>query len=131
MGTDIRYGEGIRQVRESNDRILPHMHILRQQEFFRYFAVDLLSSCTYFPTADQPCDMDRCEIEGAEDVPEVLRERDAGEHEFRLDGWVRWDMPGDFTEYYDVYSEPERYTGYDGSKVWSFIHERISFQAIE
>jgi hypothetical protein len=29
--------------------------------------------------------------------------------------WVRWDMPGDFTEYYDVYSEAERYTGYDGT----------------
>jgi len=32
--------------------------------------------------------------------------------------WVRWDMPGDFTEYYDVYSEAERYTGYDGTRGW-------------
>ena len=128
MGTQKRYAGGIALVKEGDDRILPHMLKLREQEFFRYFAVDLLSSCTYFPTADAPCDMDRCEIEAADDVPDQLRERDEREHEFRLDGWVRWDMPGDFTEYYDVYVEPERHTGYDGSNVWNFIHDRIGFQ---
>mmetsp|Transcript_33823 Transcript_33823/g.68545 ORF Transcript_33823/g.68545 Transcript_33823/m.68545 type:complete len:250 (+) Transcript_33823:2-751(+) len=37
-------------------------------------------------------------------------------------------MPGDFTEYYDLVQEPERYTEYDGKRVWDFIHQKICFQ---
>jgi hypothetical protein len=37
-------------------------------------------------------------------------------------------MPGDFTEYYDLIEEPERYTEYQGQRIWKFIHERICFQ---
>ena len=104
-------------MRQNAGRLLPHFEHIRRQEFFRYFAVDLLSSCTYMPTEDAPCEMDKCEIEGADDVPEKMRERDLEEHDFRLDGWVRWDMPGDFTDYYDLTQEPERWTEHDGRKV--------------
>jgi hypothetical protein len=64
----------------------------------------------------------------ADDVSTELRKRDESEHSFQLDGWVRWDMPGDFTEYYDLVQEPERFTDYQGQRVWKFIHERICFQ---
>lgn len=47
------------------------------------------------------------------------------EHDFELDGWARWDMPSD--DYYDTQTFPEGYTGFDGSEVWNFIHERICF----
>lgn len=33
-------------------------------------------------------------MDSAEEVPDAMRERDMSEHDFRLDGWVRWDMPG-------------------------------------
>jgi ERO1-like protein alpha len=48
------------------------------------------------------------------------------EHYFDLDGWARWDMPTD--DYYDAFVNAEGYTGYDGSEVWNFIHNRICFQ---
>lgn len=48
------------------------------------------------------------------------------EHYFDLDGWARWDMPTN--DYYSTVAFPEAYTGYDGSEVWEFIHERICFK---
>lgn len=47
------------------------------------------------------------------------------EHDFDLDGWGRWDMPSE--DYYDTKAFPEGYTGYDGTLVWNFIHNRICF----
>lgn len=47
------------------------------------------------------------------------------ENSFDLDGWSRWDMPT--SDYYDTRTFPDGYTGYDGSEVWEFIHERICF----
>jgi len=122
------YKDGIFEVKKNHTRLLPHLEHVRKQSFFRLFAVDLLSSCTYMPSQDTPCEMDKCEIECSEDVTDAMRERDDLEHDFRLDGWVRWDMPGDFTDYYDLVQEPERWTEYDGRRVWKFIHERICFQ---
>jgi Endoplasmic Reticulum Oxidoreductin 1 (ERO1) len=58
-------------------------------------------------------------------VPIAIREQDMDEHYFELDGWARWDMPTD--DYYDAYVNEEGYTGYDGSEVWQFIHDRICF----
>lgn len=55
-------------------------------------------------------------------------EADTREHDFELDGWARWDMPTE--DYYDTTQFPEEYTGYDGSEVWDFIHNRISFKDI-
>jgi len=122
------YQEGINKVLKANKNLHSHFEVVREQEFFRYYAVDLLSSCTYFPTVEFPCEMERCDVDSAEDVRDDMRERDQNEHDFRLDGWVRWDMPGDFTDYYDLIETPEKYTGYDGSNVWHFIRHKICFQ---
>lgn len=122
------YTEGIAKIKAANPELLEHLDTLRQQRFFRYYAVDLLSSCTYFPTIELPCEMERCDVENADDVPDDIRSRDTTEHDFRLDGWVRWDMPGDFTDYYDLVHTKERYTQYQGQRVWKFIHENIAFQ---
>jgi hypothetical protein len=89
------YSEGIEKVRSGNSQLLPHFNTIRNGRFFRYYAVDLLSSCTYFPTIELPCEMAKCDVETAEDVPDDMRERDQREHVFALDGWVRWDMPGE------------------------------------
>lgn len=62
-----------------------------------------------------------------EDVPSDIKNADFTEHEFTLDGWARWDMPSD--DYYDTALFPEDYTGYDGSDVWKFIHDRIGFHS--
>lgn len=39
------------------------------------------------------------------------------------------DMPSE--DYYDTSQFKEEYTGYDGSDIWKFIHERICFQEID
>jgi hypothetical protein len=46
-----------------------------------------------------------------------------------MDGWARWDMPSN--DYYDTEQFPEGYTGYDGSDIWNFIHERICFDGYD
>ena len=38
-------------------------------------------------------------------------------------------MPSE--DYYDLEVFPEAYTGYDGSEIWKFIHERICFNGYE
>jgi len=38
-------------------------------------------------------------------------------------------MPSE--DYYDTLAFPESYTGYDGSDIWNFIHERICFSGYE
>ena len=38
-------------------------------------------------------------------------------------------MPSD--DYYDTEQFPEGYTGYDGSEVWNFIHNRICFSGYD
>jgi ERO1-like protein alpha len=43
-----------------------------------------------------------------------------------MDGWARWDMPSN--DYYDTDDFPEGYTGYDGSEIWNFIHQKICFE---
>jgi hypothetical protein len=37
-------------------------------------------------------------------------------------------MPSDFTEYYDLRTVKERNTGYNGSRVWRFIHQKFCFR---
>mmetsp|Transcript_37178 Transcript_37178/g.116375 ORF Transcript_37178/g.116375 Transcript_37178/m.116375 type:complete len:410 (-) Transcript_37178:133-1362(-) len=108
--------------------LAPQFAAVRERPFFRFFAVDLLASCGYVPQNEVPCELDACEIEPTEDVPPPMMERDANEYEFELDGWGRWDMPSDFTEYYDLHEHAEMNTGYDGSRVWRFIHQKICFQ---
>ncbi len=62
-------------------------------------------------------------------VPQNLRELDVREFEFDIDGWARWDMPTE--DYYDIEEFQEEFTGYDGSEVWKFIHEKIAFEREE
>lgn len=60
-----------------------------------------------------------------EDVPLNIRAIDAAQYQFELDAWVRWDMPSE--DYYDLWHVPEQFTGYDGSEIWRFIHQKICF----
>ena len=60
-------------------------------------------------------------------MPPALLNRDLNEYGFTIDGWCRKDMPSDFTDYFDLRVCPSRDTGYDGSRVWKFIHSKICF----
>ena len=83
----------------------------------------------YFPTEDEGCWIDSCDIEAVRDrdVPPALLERDLSEYDFTIDGWCRKDMPSEWTEYFDLRKCASRNTGYDGSRVWRFIHTKICF----
>jgi len=74
------------------------------------------------------CYSETCEVYPRDDdeIPEALRSNDYNEHEFDIDGWARWDMPSN--DYYDLEQFPEGYTGYDGSSIWGYIHEKICFE---
>jgi len=120
--------EGITAIRAHNAEVLPLLEDLRGRRFFRLYAADLLASCSYMPTEEVPCELGECEVDAMEDVPSELSARDESESDFELDGWARWDQPSDFTEYYDLIENPEGNTGYDGSNVWRFIHQKICFQ---
>jgi len=120
--------KGVAQCREENEKVLPLLEQIEKFDFFSYYAVDLLSSCSYMPTVEEPCGLDACEIDPADEVPEAMVARDDSEYEFEIDSWARWDQPSDFTEYYDLRQLHEKNTGYDGSRVWRFIHNKICFQ---
>ncbi len=120
--------EGAAATRRHASTVLPALDHLRNLNFFRYYAVDLLASCGYTPSTEMPCELDACEIEPVDEAPEPMVARDRDEYEFELDSWARWDMPSDFTEYYDLVACAEGYTQYDGSRVWRFIHQKICFQ---
>lgn len=120
--------DGMAACRAHSNEVLPNLQQLQTRDFFSCFSFDLLASCSYMPTSEDPCELDRCEVDPADDVPEQLVARDEEEFEFALDGWARKDMPSDFTEYYDLRQAMERNTGYDGSRVWRFIHQKICFQ---
>ena len=95
--------DGVAAVRsQSSAEVLPLLKTLRTKRFFRLFAVDLLAGCSYMPTTEEPCELDACEVDSTEDVPDGLVTRDESEAEFELDSWARWDQPSDFTEYYDL-----------------------------
>ena len=120
--------EAIEAVRAQNPAVHPLLEDLRARRFFRLYAADLLASCAYLPSEEEPCDLGECEVDATDDVPPELEARDQSESDFELDSWARWDQPSDFTEYYDLVQNPEGNTGYDGSTIWKFIHSKISFQ---
>jgi len=120
--------EGVAAVRRDNAAVLPLLSDLRARRFFRLYAADLLASCSYMPTSEEPCELGACEVDSSEDVPGELVERDEAEAGFELDSWARWDQPSDFTEYYDIVENREGHTEYEGAHVWSFIHTKICFQ---
>jgi hypothetical protein len=100
---------------------------LRSQSYFRLYSVDMLGSCEYIPQELFECYSESCEIYPVDDdeVPSTIKDVDFQEHEFELDGYARWDMPSQ--DYYDTMAFPEDFTGYDGSEIWNFIHDRIGF----
>lgn len=118
---------GIETINSMNSDIEPLLSELREQEYFRLYSVDMLGSCEYMPQELFECYSETCEIYpiDEEEVPERVAAVDMAEHEFELDGWARWDMPSE--DYYDITQFPEEFTGYDGSEVWTFIHNRIAF----
>ena len=124
---------GIEACRSSHARVVPLLKEIASHDFFSYFAINLYTPCMYFPTEEAGCDTSdadaACAIQATRDrdVPSDLLDRDLHEYDFTLDGWCRKDMPSDFTEYFDLRSSPSRNTGYDGSRVWRFIHNKICF----
>ena len=108
-------------MRKQNAEVLPLLQDLRERRFFRLYAADLLASCSYMPTSEEPCELGECEVDAGEEVPDELVERDEAEASFELDSWARWDQPSDFTEYYDLVENAETHTNYDGSAVWAFM----------
>jgi len=119
---------GIASIDEANDVISQQMLALRQTPYFRLFCVDILASCEYMPQELFECYSETCEVYPVDDeeVPSAIRDVDYREQEFELDGWARWDMPSN--DYYDTEEFPEGYTGYDGSEIWNFIHNKICFE---
>lgn len=121
--------DAISTLREANTEVLFLLDDLRERRFFRQFAVDLLNGgCAYLSEEDEPCGLHSCEVEEATEVLDELIHRDKSESSFELDSWARWDLPSDFTEYYDLVENPESNTNYNGSNVWRFIHNTIAFQ---
>ena len=120
--------DGLLDIDEYNEELLETLDELRQQPFFRFYSVDLLKGCNYMPQEIDECATQSCEIYPLDDeeVPPTIKEVDGRQHDFELDGWVRWDMPSE--DYYDVFENREAYTAYDGGMIWSFIHNKICFR---
>jgi len=121
---------GMSKIREDSGDTLALLEQLTERDFFSYFPVNLITPCMYFPAGDAGCMMAECEIRAARerDMPPALLARDREEYEFLIDGWVSKDMPSDFTEYFDLRVTDSRNTGYNGQRVWRFIHTNICFQ---
>ncbi|KAL3944603.1 MAG: hypothetical protein SGBAC_001315 [Bacillariaceae sp.] len=119
---------GMSAIEEANDQLLDQLGGLRESPYFRLYCVDILASCEYMPQELFECYSETCEVYPIDDdvIPEDLRTNDYSENEFELDGWARWDMPSN--DYYDLEQFPEGYTGYDGSSIWEYIHNKICFQ---
>ena len=117
----------VRQCLRETKKVLPLLKQISTRDFFSYYAVNLITPCMYFPTSESACELDRCEIEPVweRDVPPQLLQRDLSEYGFTIDGWCRKDMPSEFTEYFDLRVCQSRNTGYDGSRVWRFIHAKV------
>jgi len=128
MTSSESLSSGITAIDAVNDELEGLLCQIRKQSYFRMYSVDMLASCEYFPQELFECYSSTCEIYplDEEDIPSDIRSNDYDEHEFQLDGWARWDMPSE--DYYDTLQYPEEFTGYDGSEIWRFIHDRIAFQ---
>ena len=122
--------DSVRQCLRNTKKVLPLLKEITTRDYFSFFAVNLITPCSYFPSEEAGCEIDRCEIEATfdRDIPPELLKRDMSEYDFAIDGWCRKDMPSDFTEYFDLRKCPSRDTGYDGSRVWQFIHNKICFR---
>jgi ERO1-like protein alpha len=113
-------------IQQHNTDLLEKLNSLRDADYLSLFSVDILGSCEYMPQEIFECYTESCEIYPVDEgqVPTAMKQIDS-KYDFTLDGWGRWDMPTE--DYYDIREFPEDYTGYDGSEVWKFIHNRICF----
>lgn len=118
---------GIDAICQGNSELYNNLEALREAPYFRLYSVDILASCEYMPQELFECYTEGCEILpiNEEDVPGNILGVDQQEAIFELDGWGRWDML--IGDYYDIQDYPEGYTGYDGSSIWNYIHNRICF----
>lgn len=105
--------------------VLSNLEELRSFKFFSLYSIDMLANCAYIGGAVDECEFDACEVLPEEPAPLELLERDGGERTFELDAWARFDLPSE--DYYDLEAYPEGYTAYDGSHVWRFIYDNLSF----
>lgn len=105
--------------------VLSNLEELRSFKFFSLYSIDMLANCAYIGGAVDECEFDACEVLPEEPAPLDLLERDGGERTFELDAWARFDLPSE--DYYDLEAYPEGYTAYDGSHVWRFIYDNLSF----
>lgn len=101
------------------------LETLRETNFFSLFRLDLFASCRVMCQEDQGCTLE-CEVDPTGGVPDFIEEEDQN-FVYEIDGWYRLDPPVEDVEYYDLRSYPEKYTGYDGSIVWQFIHSSLAF----
>ena len=109
--------------------VLSKLEELRSFKFFSLYNIDMLANCAYIGGAADECEFDACEVLPEEPAPLALMERDSSEREFELDSWARLDLPSE--DYYDLEEYPEGYTAYDGSHVWEFIYDKLSFAGTE
>ena len=98
---------------------------IRSMKFFSLYSIDLLANCAYIGGPPDECEFDACEVLPVEPVPKKLMERDMEERGFELDAWARFDLASE--DYYNLEEYPEGYTGYDGSSVWKFLYENLTF----
>lgn len=111
---------------EVEEELLDALQELRDLEFFSLFRLNLFAPCLALCEPEEVCDM-RCAVEPVDDVSDWLRDKDEGDFDYKLDGWSRFDSPTEQAEYYSILQYPEGDTGYDGSKIWSFIHGDVCF----
>ena len=109
--------------------MLSKLEELRSFAFFSQYSIDMLANCAYIGGAPDECEFDACEVLPEEPTPTAFLERDGVERPFELDSWARFDLPSE--DYYDLESYPEGYTAYDGSHVWRFIYDNLSFGGTE
>mmetsp|Transcript_55278 Transcript_55278/g.131823 ORF Transcript_55278/g.131823 Transcript_55278/m.131823 type:complete len:421 (-) Transcript_55278:93-1355(-) len=110
-------------------KMMAAMETLRQTDLCSYFRFDLFAPCKAICQEEAGCSFE-CEVDpvlSIEAVPSWLRNQDEQGFCYELDGWWRFDPPADLCDYYDLREHPEKYTGYDGSEVWSVVHGTIAY----
>ena len=70
--------------REDRGAIPALLEQLVERDFFSYFPVNLITPCMYFPSEDEGCWNESCEIQAVRDrdVPAALLQRDRDEYGF-------------------------------------------------
>ena len=117
------------ELHGGNAAVLAACDAARVTPFFSLLSYDMLASCTHLRPEDETCSLTLCEIlpELGRNLPSFLTMRDDSEWRFEIEAWAQREVPSE--DYYDVSSNPERHTAYDGSLVWTLLHEEVCFPA--